>query len=207
MKITAVIPAYNEEKTIADIVARALKHVDEVLVVDDGSIDDTSRMASLAGARVIRQENRGVFHASMKGLRSADGDVLVTLDADGQHLPEEIPELVKPILENRADLVVGGRPSFPHLSEKVITTLTRLRVPVDDACTGYRAVRRSILRKMDPHGACLCGVFVLEGVRAGARVSTVPVSIRERIDERRMNTMHIKQVFWVMFALFRAANL
>ena len=109
--ISAVIPAYNEEKTIGEIVTKTIQHVDEVIVVDDGSTDDTAVIARRTSASVVQnEENRGVLVALARGFKAAKGEVLVTLDADGQHDPDEIPILVEPILEGHADLVLGGGP-------------------------------------------------------------------------------------------------
>jgi glycosyltransferase involved in cell wall biosynthesis len=201
--VSAVIPAYNEEKTIEAVVKGALGYVDEVIVVDDGSTDDTARIAEEAGARVLRQRNAGVLGATERGLREAKGDVIVTLDADGQHDPSEIPVLVEPILGGEADLVMGVRPELPYLSERVLTWLTSMRVPVGDASTGFRAVRGSIAGEMRLHGACLCGTFVLEARRRGARVAGVPVSIKEREGERRIQTRHFRQFFTVLWDVLR----
>ena len=130
-KVSAVIPAYFEEKTIAYVVERCIPFVDEVIVVNDGSTDYTSLLARRVGAHVIEIErNMGVMHAIRRGMREASGDILVTLDADGQHDPAEIPKLVQPILDNEADLVMGSRPSFPYWSEWFLTWVTSLRVPV-----------------------------------------------------------------------------
>ena len=202
---SAVIPAFNEEKTVGDIVKGALAFVDEVVVIDDGSADNTAAVAADAGASVIRHErNRGTPAAIVRGLREARGEILVTLDADGQHDPADIPRIVKPIIEDEADLVLGKRPSFPHFSEKVITALTRLRVDCSDASTGFRAVRRSIATGMRPHGSCLCGTFVLEARRLGARIAEVPITVHERREGgRRMRTMHLKQLFHVLYDLAR----
>lgn len=124
--ISIVIPAYNEEHTIGDIVMRALRHADEVIVVDDGSSDDTSLIAEGVGAQVVRNElNRGILAALRKGFEVVEGEIIVTLDADGQHDPNEIPLLLEPILQDEADLVIGRRPVLPYLSERVITALTR----------------------------------------------------------------------------------
>jgi glycosyltransferase involved in cell wall biosynthesis len=198
-RVSAVIPAFSEEKTIADVVRGCLPHVDEVLVVDDGSCDDTAINAEAAGARVIRlPRNMGVLKAVEAGLREATGDIIVTLDADGQHSPLDIPRLVQPIAEGEADLVLGARPSFPYLSEKVITWITSLRVPVRDASTGFRAVRNEVAARMRLHGSCLCGTFVLEAVRNGARVKDVPVTIAERRHgRRRIQTRHVRQLLRV----------
>ncbi|EHR79127.1 glycosyl transferase [Thermococcus litoralis DSM 5473] len=112
MKTLIIIPAYNEELTIGSVVALAKKYGD-VLVVDDGSKDRTSEIAQKAGAIVIRHEVNKGKGAALKtgfGYALANGyDVIVTIDADGQHNPDEIPLLLKPILEGEADLVIGSR--------------------------------------------------------------------------------------------------
>jgi len=201
--VSVVIPAYNEEKTIEAVVKEALSHVDEVLVVDDGSTDSTARRAEEAGARVLKQRNAGVLKATERGLGEATGDIIVTLDADGQHDPSEIPILIEPILRGEADLVMGIRPELPYLSERMLTSLTSMRVPIGDASTGFRAVRREIAKKMSLHGACLCGTFVLEAHRRGARVAGVPISIKEREGERRIQTRHFRQFFTVLLDVLK----
>ncbi len=201
--VSAVIPAYNEEKTIEAVVKGALSYVDEVLVVDDGSSDDTARRAMDAGARVLKQQNAGVLKATERGLEEATGDIIVTLDADGQHDPSEMPSLIEPILRGEADLVMGVRPELPYLSERILTSLTSMRVPIGDASTGFRAVRREIAREMSLHGACLCGTFVLEAHRRGARVAGVPISIKEREGERRIQTSHFRQFFAVLWDVLK----
>ena len=201
--VSAVIPAYNEEKTIEAVVEGAQPHVDEVIVVDDGSTDDTAHIAEAAGARVLKQANAGVLKATERGMREATGDIIVTLDADGQHDPSEIPRLVEPILRGDADLVMGVRPELPYLSERILTWLTSMRTPIGDASTGFRAVTRRIAGEMSLHGACLCGTFVLEAHRHGARVGGVPVSIREREGERRIQTRHFRQFLVVLWDVLR----
>jgi glycosyltransferase involved in cell wall biosynthesis len=205
LKISAVIPAYNEEETIAEIVEGTLKHVDEVIVVDDGSTDETASNAERAGAKVLRQpRNKGVLEATRIGLETASGDIVVTIDADGQHDPDEIPRLVRPILEDSADLAIGSRPSLPHLSEKILTAITNLKVPCSDASTGFRAIRKNISDRMNIHGSCLCGTFILEAARRGARIENIPISVRPRLDmNRRIKTRHLRQTLWVLNDLIR----
>jgi glycosyltransferase involved in cell wall biosynthesis len=203
-KVSAVIPAFFEEKTIGSVVERCLPFVDEIIVVNDGSTDDTAILAGRAGARVIEMEhNMGALIAIRRGLREASGEILVTLDADGQHYPEDIPRILQPILDDEADLVMGKRPSFPYYSEKLLTWLTSLRVPCDDASTGFRAIRRDIAKKMRFYGMCTCGTFVLEAARLGARVKSVPISIREREGTRRIQTRHFRQFFIVLWDVLR----
>lgn len=204
LTVSVVIPAYFEEKTIAEIVQRCTPFADEVLVVNDGSTDDTSKNAGESGARVIDlPRNLGVLGATQTGLQEANGDIIVTLDADGQHDPSEIPKIIEPILRKESELVMGVRPSFPYFSEKVLTWLTSLKVPVGDASTGFRAVTKDVARKMELHGRCMCGTFVLEAVKHGARVSSVPISIKDREHgNRRIQSEHFAQFFIILKDLF-----
>jgi len=204
LTVSAIIPAFNEEKTIASVVEKCLPYVNEVLVVSDGSTDDTVIKAREAGARIIEHEhNMGVMEATRRGIREAIGDILLTLDADGQHDPADIPRLIQPIINKEADLVMGARPYFPYFSERVLTWLTSLRVPVADASTGYRAIRREIAQRMKLYGVCTCGTFVLEAARLGARVTSVPISIHERDGPRRIQTRHLYQFFIVLWHLIQ----
>lgn len=112
-KVLAAIPCFNEQNFIGDVVTRARKYVDKVIVIDDGSTDDTAKVAQTAGAEVIRHETRkGAGAATKSGFEAArrsNADILVTLDGDGQHNPDDIPQLLAPILNNEADLVIGSR--------------------------------------------------------------------------------------------------
>lgn len=111
--IVAAIPAFNEERTIAKVVLAAQEFVDVVLVCDDGSTDCTAEIAERMGANVIQHEKNFGYGAAVKSLfakaRELGADVLVTLDGDGQHDPHGIPALLKPVLENKVDVVIGSR--------------------------------------------------------------------------------------------------
>jgi polyprenyl-phospho-N-acetylgalactosaminyl synthase len=197
--VSVIIPAYFEENTINSVVQKCIPFASEVIVINDGSSDDTSLNAELAGAKVIEMvENQGVVRAIQRGLLEASGDIIVTLDADGQHDPSEIPLLIQPIIDNRAELVVGKRPTFPYFSERILTKLTNLRVPCKDASSGFRAVKNNIAKKMKLTGECLCGIFILEAAKHGASITSVPISIHEREGPRRIQTNHLKQFFIVL---------
>jgi len=206
LKISAVIPAYNEEETITEIVEGTLRHVDETIVIDDGSTDETASEAERAGALVVRlPRNKGVLEATRLGLETASGDIIVTIDADGKHDPNEIPLLLRPILEDSADLVLGSRPHIPHLSERILTAITNLKVPCTDASTGFKAIRKNSADRMKIHGSCLCGTFILEAARRGARVESVPISVKPRPKEnRKIRTRHLRQIIWVLYDLIRS---
>jgi glycosyltransferase involved in cell wall biosynthesis len=149
----AVIPAYDEGLQIARVVRETLSHTGEVLVVDDGSTDDTARQAQSAGALVVRHErNLGKGMALLTGLRLAakrGHDIAVTLDGDGQHDPSEIPKLLE-ALHLGADIVVGCRMHSPDgmpldrlltnvFMSSVLSILTKCRVR--DTQSGFKALR------------------------------------------------------------------
>ena len=164
-KILVCIPAFNESNCVAEIIRRARKHATEVLVCDDGSEDDTSRKAEEAGAGVIRHaKNRGygaVIKTLFEAARDRDPDVMVTLDSDGQHDPDMIPDVIKPILDDGFDLVIGSRfltnndrehvPPFRRLGIKIITSMVRgiSYEDITDAQSGFRAYSREALSKIE----------------------------------------------------------
>jgi len=162
MKIIAVIPCLNEEHFIGDVVLKTIKYVDEVIVIDDGSKDATARVAQDAGAEVISHpSSRGAGAATRTGLDAAlkaGADIVVTLDGDGQHDPCEIPLVVKPVVDGKADLVIGSRfltEAKVFLYRKfgidVITFLynTGHKVKISDAQSGFRAYSRKAIERIN----------------------------------------------------------
>src|SRR4030042_2438817 len=113
MKLIAIIPAYNEEKPIGEVVQGVKKYTENIIVIDDGSEDKTSEIAQKRGAKVYRHFiNRGLGGALGTGIKTAlisGADIIVTLDADGQHDTAEIPRIIKPIIDGKADVVIGSR--------------------------------------------------------------------------------------------------
>jgi glycosyltransferase involved in cell wall biosynthesis len=158
-----------------------MRFCSQVIVVDDGSSDRTGEVSERAGATVIRNAKRlGIVRSTAKGLRAASGEVIVTLDADGQHDPGEIETLVKPILRGEADLVLGSRSVGLPASERFISKLVGVRVKCHDVGTGYRALSGALARETRLWGVCLCGSFVLEAYEHGARVMEVPIHLLPR---------------------------
>ncbi|MFN7210656.1 MAG: glycosyltransferase family 2 protein [Aggregatilineales bacterium] len=160
--IIAVIPAFNEERFIASVVLKARRYVDHVLVVDDGSQDETAWLAEAAGAEVIRQPNGGKAAALNNGLAAAqarNAAAVVLLDGDGQHNPNDIPRLLEPIQRGAADLVVGSRfmglpsntPRWRIVGQHALTALTNVAsgVPLSDSQSGFRALSRRALSLMN----------------------------------------------------------
>ena len=145
MRVTAILPAYNEGPRVGETVAAVLPRVDEVLVSDDGSSDETAAQAAAAGARVLRQERNGGYIAAIKrGFEAAQGELCVTIDADGEFGAAHIPLLVAPIRGGTADMVQGHRNVVARPSERVLTSLASLRGPAVDSGTGLRAIRTEL---------------------------------------------------------------
>jgi len=163
--LVVVIPAYNEARYIGSVVLQAREYTSTVIVVDDGSTDATREIARAAGAIVESHgDNRGKGAALETGFRLAneyDPDVVVTIDADGQHVVSDIPTVIKPILNDEADIVIGSRylddtsevPQHRVLGHRVFNLMTRLASGVDstDSQSGFRAFSPRALMAMSFH--------------------------------------------------------
>jgi glycosyltransferase involved in cell wall biosynthesis len=151
--VVAAIPCFNEERFIGSVVLKARNQVERVMVIDDGSTDRTAMVAEQAGATVIRHDsNQGkaaAVNTAFEQARKMGCTALVLLDGDGQHEPGDIPTLLMPVLEGRADIVVGSRflqvksriPRVRALGQHVLTFLTNVGADVSltDSQSGFRA--------------------------------------------------------------------
>ncbi len=191
MKVVAIIPARNEARVIASVVEQALRQVSQVIVVDDASEDRTTAEAHAAGATVLQHAlPRGAGRATATGLRAAlhlGADLLVTLDGDGQHQPSEIPALLLPLRDDRADLVIGCRllersamPRVRRFGNGFANLLTRALygVAVSDSQSGFRAWRRRAAEQiqMEACGYEFCSASLGAANRAGLRIAEVPIT-------------------------------
>ncbi len=162
--ITALIPAFNESRSIGGIIRRVGVQVDKVVVINDFSSDETPLIAQYLGATVLNHSrNMGVGAAMQTGInysKATKPDIVVTLDADGQHKPEDIPRVIQPILSGEADLVLGSRflrgnppdmPAIKLLGNKFFVYLIRFLTGIEltDTQTGFRALNRRALAKLD----------------------------------------------------------
>ncbi len=163
-KISVVIPAKNESVTIRDIIAKAKPFVDEVLVVDGHSTDSTREAAEQAGARVVLDHQKGKGDGIRVGIREVRGDIIVFMDADGSHDANDIPRLVQPILDGKADMIIGSRMTggsdelhgdisrFIRMTGSHVLLLLinyRWDIRLTDCQNGYRAIRTDVARKIN----------------------------------------------------------
>ena len=159
----AIIPCYNEEHTIGSVVLKTKKHVSKVLVIDDGSVDDTAKIAADAGAEVITHKtNRGKSAAIKTGFKYAlnkNYDYVITIDGDGQHNPSEIPNLLGNIINNGHDVSIGFRsgsstemPGWRKVGKRVLDYATSFGNGgfVTDSQCGFRAFNRKAVEAITP---------------------------------------------------------
>jgi glycosyltransferase involved in cell wall biosynthesis len=186
------IPAFNEEQPITDVIKKSLSYVDKVIVCDDGSSDLTAEKAKIAGAVVIKHEkNMGKGHA-MKSLfdyaKNVDADVVVTIDGDGQFLPEQIPRLLKPILENSYDVVIGNRfsddeemPSYRKIGNKMLDKITKLAadLPFSDTQSGYRSYSKKAIQSINfsTSGFGVDSEILINAVDKGLKITESKVTV------------------------------
>jgi len=193
--IIAAIPAYNEEYTIGKIVLLSQRYVDKVLVCDDGSQDLTGEIAERLGAIVIRHEKNMGKGAALRSLfkkaLELGADIVVTLDADNQHDPNDIPKLVEPILKGEVDIVNGSRflgdfndeiPLHRKIGNKVLSRLTNTAgsINITDTQSGFRAYSRKALERIEisTNGIGVDTEIILKA--KGLRTKEVPITCRYR---------------------------
>jgi len=191
------IPCYNEEVAIGSLVLRAAQYVDRVVVLDDGSTDKTAAVARLAGADVLVHEanwGKGVALRDLFKYATECGvNILVILDGDGQHNPDDIPTLVRPLMLDEADLVNGSRylsggdratPRYRRFGQVVLDKFTRLGfshdVNVTDTQSGFRAfsMKAAGIFKFDSDELAIDSEMLIDAAKAQLRIKEVDVSIR-----------------------------
>jgi len=164
LNIAIGIPAFNEEKSIASIIVRLKKKYEMIIVCDDGSSDLTGSIAKELGAIVITHKRNLGYGAAIRSIflksRELEIDILVTFDADGQHRIEDIDSMIKPIQEDKAEIVIGSRfiqndseiPKYRKVGIKTITGLTNVAtgLNVTDAQSGFRSYNKKVLENINP---------------------------------------------------------
>lgn len=202
LTVSIVIPAKNEAGAIGNVIESIRQHVPnaEILVVDDGSTDETATISETVGARVVRHRySMGNGAAIKTGARSATGDVMVFMDADGQHDPADIPRLLERV-ENGFDMAVGARSGDSHASagrglanrlyNRIASYMTGQ--PIADLTSGFRAVRARQFREfiyLLPNGFSYPTTITMAFFRAGYSVAYVPIIASQRIGKSHIRPL------------------
>ncbi len=193
--IVACIPAYNEEDTIAKIILLTKKYVDKVIVCDDGSTDLTGEIAVGLSALLIKHTQRKGYGAAVRSLFNKaiklGADLVVTLDGDGQHNPDELPMLIEPILQGNADMVIGSRfidenandvPRLRRIGIGAITRLTSIAsgVKIHDAQSGFRAYSKKAIKLLEltEDGMGASTEILLKAYGKDLRIVELPITVR-----------------------------
>ena len=193
MKITIGIPAFNEEKNIAKIITRLKKITNSIIVCDDGSSDMTSEIANNLGVIVVKHEKNTGYGAAINTIfqraKDIETEILVTFDADGQHRVEDIGEVINPIQENIADIVIGSRflqkndqvPGYRKIGIKAITKVTNVSInqKLTDSQSGFRAYNKKVLQDIFPSdkGMGISTEILIKASQKNFRITEVPVTI------------------------------
>ena len=223
MTVTVVIPARNEEPSIEPIITGSQLYADEILVVDGHSEDRTSEIALSHGARVVTDNGVGKGDAIRVGIEHASSDIIVFIDADGSHSPDDIPSMVQPIKDGDADLVVGSRMRggsdelhgdflkfFRMVGSDIITMGLNYRfgVSLTDTQNGFRAIRTSAARALNlvEDITTIEQEMGIKALHAGFMVAEIPSHEYERAHGDsciQLRTVWFRYVYtWLKYLLF-----
>ena len=210
-KVIVALPAYNEEKCIATIVRRVKEYTDMVIVLDDGSTDVTAWEAMVAEAEVVYHNTNKGYGSAIQSIlakaRDTDFDVLVVIDADGQHFPSDIPALIASVLEGY-DLAIGSRkgsdvPAYRRLGGTVLSIFTSILSGqyVKDSQCGFRAYSKRAVGLINPKetGMAISSEIIWEATKHGLRITEVPISVMYTDDSSTHNP--IKQGFYTLWRI------
>ena len=223
VKVVAIVPALNEQGSIDRVVAAIPRDlVDEIIVVNNGSTDQTAAAASAAGARVVTEPERGYGAACKAGLDTAsDADILVYLDGDASDQPEELANVLGPVVRGEADLVIGSRllgrresgamPPHAVFGNWLTARLVRLLYGVRISDLGsFRAIRRADLMALGMRERTYGWPveMIVKAAKRGYRIREVPVTHRKRIGKSKVaGTLmgSLKAAYVILFTTFRSA--
>jgi len=202
MRTSVIIPVLNEEQSIASVIREIPRErVHEIIVVDNGSTDQTAEIAANLECRVVHEPQRGYGFACLKGIASLDDpDIVVFLDGDYSDFPSEMPLLIDPIEQNRADLVIGSRslgkmeknahPPHAQFGNWLATTIIRIFYGYRYSDLGpFRAIRYSSLQllQMEDQTWGWTVEMQVKAIRKNLRILEVPVSYRKRIGKSKIS--------------------
>ena len=194
MKITIGIPAYNEEENIAKIISQLKDVTQSIIVCDDHSTDNTNKIAKSLGVDVVTHSKNMGYGSAIKSIfakaKEIDSDVLVTMDADGQHRIEDLKKILEPVLSGTVDICIGSRfleknvenvPSYRKVGIKVLTKLTNvsLKESITDSQSGFRVYSKKAISEITPteSGMAISNEILLKASSLNLRIGEVPIVV------------------------------
>ena len=206
LKVAIGLPAFNEEKNIASIILQLKKNHDLIIVCDDGSSDLTAAISEKMGAVVVKHKKNLGYGSAIRSLflkaQELECDILVTFDSDGQHKVSEIQDVIKPIIKNEADIVIGSRflgsiegdiPGYRKLGIKAITNLVNSNTgkKITDSQSGFRAYNKKVLEKIIPSesGMGVSTEILIKSNKNKFRITEAPITILYGGDTSSHNTL------------------
>jgi len=207
-KIIAVIPAFNEEKTIGEVVKELKRYTDEIIVVDDASVDKTSDEAMKYSAVVLRHAvNQGYDKTIDDGFKEAakrKASIIFTFDADGQHVPYDVPKILAPIKKGEADVVVGIRPHTQRLSEKLFSIYAKKKIGITDPLCGIKAYSAEMYNNIGYFDRIKSiGTELMFNCNAlGCRIKEVNINMNKREGKSRFGSV-LRANIKIISALFK----
>ena len=203
IKTVAGIPAFNAAETIGSVIRRAMLYVDKVIVVDDGSIDETAMVSNLAGAIVIKHKRNMGYGAALSSIfmeaKKIGAEALVIIDSDGQHNPDEIPIVLRPVVSRIADISIGSRflkndvnnvPVYRTFGIKLLNLVTSfLGANVRDSQSGFRAYSKAAITLVKPsiNGMGAGSEILIRASSAGLQIVEVPINCKYDFNSSSQN--------------------
>ncbi len=197
-KVSVVIPTLNEEKTVASIIGGCKPYADEIIVIDGHSTDRTRETAKGVGAKIILDHKKGKGEALRYSILHVTGDIIVFIDADGSHNPDDIPRLIQPIVDGKADHVSGSRlmggsselhggfdECFRLMGSSFITACInwKFKVRLSESQNGLRAIRTKVIRQLDLREdiTTIEQEMIIKTLKKGFRMAEVPTHEQKRV--------------------------
>jgi len=203
LELTIGIPAYNEEKNIGAIIIQLKKIASKIIVCDDGSTDSTNSIAKELGAIVISHSKNQGYGATIRSIflkaKEIDADILVTIDADGQHDVADVEKIIKPIINNECDIVIGSRfleksqdiPTYRKFGINIITKVTNasMKDNLTDSQSGFRAYNKKVIEEISPSetGMGVSTEILIKASNKNLRIGEVPITVNYEGDTSTHN--------------------
>lgn len=191
-KTIAIVPAFNEEKTIRKVIFNLRRYVNNVIIIDDASKDSTYEISKKLKAIVLKnKKNLGPDKSIEKGIKKAGAlnyKFIITFDADDQHPYNQIPKFLYLIKNKKADIVVGERKNFPRFSEYLFSLYSNYKINVADPINGFKAFRYDIIKKIgyfDKYNS-LTSEILFNSYKKKYKIISVPIRVKKRFDSPRI---------------------